>query len=234
MKDKFEGLIRSVYRMWRQDNTKIEGAHPDEEGMVCFLEGRLSEEENEGIKSHLISCVACAEAVAMSLGVSAVENKDVPEELLNRVKNLTALGRQLSLLEIALKVKERVLEIINTTGDILVGSELVPAPLLRSRKIQDFKDEVTILKDFKDIRVQVKIENKGAKAFSLIILVKEKQAQRIIKDLRITLLKDGLELESYLTDSASVTFEHVFLGKYTVEIVSSGVKLASILLDIKV
>jgi len=234
MKDKFEGLIRSVYRMWRQDNTRIEGAHPDEENLACFLEGRLSEEENEGIKSHLISCVACAEAVAMSLEVNAVENKDVPEELLNRVKNLTALERQPSLLEIALRVKERVLEIINTTGDILVGSELVPAPLLRSRKIQDFKDEVTILKDFKDIRVQAKIENKGAKAFSLIILVKEKQAQRVIKDLRITLLKDGLEIESYLTDSASVTFEHVFLGKYTVEIVSSGAKLASILLDIKV
>ena len=234
MKDKFEGLIRSVYRMWKADNTGIEGAHPDEEGLVCFLEGRLSEEENERIKSHLISCAACAEAVAVSLDVSSVESKDVPEELLNRVKDLWLLGRKPSLLEISLKVKERLLEIINTTGDILVGSELVPAVLLRSRKIQDFKDEVTILKDFKDIRVQAKIENKGAKAFSLIILVKEKQAQRIIKDLRITLLKDGLELESYLTDSASVTFEHVFLGKYMVEIVSSGMKLASILLDIKV
>lgn len=234
MKDKFEGLVKSVYRMWREDNTKIEGEHPDEEGMVCFLEGRLSEEENERIKSHLISCAACSEVIAMSLDVSAVENKDVPEELLERVRNLAASGLKLSLLEISLKVKERLLEIINTTGDILVGSELVPAPLLRSRKMQDFKDEVTILKDFKDIRVQAKIENKGAKAFSLIILVKEKQGQRVIKDLRITLLKEGLELESYLTDSASATFEHLFLGKYTVEIVSSGTKLASILLDIKV
>ena len=76
-----------------------------------------------------------------------------------------------------------------------MGQELVPAPILRSRQIKDFKDEVTILKDFKDIRVQAKVENKGANAFSLVILVKERHTQRIIKDLRIRLLKDGAELE---------------------------------------
>jgi succinate dehydrogenase/fumarate reductase iron-sulfur protein len=99
--------------------------------------------------------------------------------------------------------------------------------------VKDFKDEVTILKDLKDIRVEVKIENKAGKAFCLTIMVKQRQTQKIIKDLRVTLLKDDLELESYLTDSGSVTFEHLLLGSYTIEVVSTEDKLASILLDIK-
>ena len=59
MQDKLERLIKAVYRKWRSGNPKIEGAHPDEEMLACFLEGRLTPEENEGIKSHLISCNDC-------------------------------------------------------------------------------------------------------------------------------------------------------------------------------
>jgi hypothetical protein len=92
---------------------------------------------------------------------------------------------------------------------------------------------VTILKDFKDIRVEVKLENKGGQAFDLTVLVKDKQTHCVIKDLRVTLLKDDLELESYLTDSKKVIFEHVLAGRYTVEISNIETKIASIVLDIK-
>ena len=122
---------------------------------------------------------------------------------------------------------------MNTTGDILVGQEFVPAPVLRSRKAKDFKDEVTILKDFKDIRVEVKIENKVGEAFDLTVLVKEKESQKVIKDLRVTLLRGDLELESYLNDPGKVIFENVLLGKYTIEISTLESKLASVLLEIK-
>ncbi len=123
---------------------------------------------------------------------------------------------------------------MHTSGDILVGQELMPAPILRSHKIKDFKDEVIILKDFRDIRVEAKIENKGTKAFNLTIRVKDKQTQKIIKDLRVTLIKDDLELESYVADTGVVTFEHVLLGKYTVKIANLENNLASILLDIRI
>jgi hypothetical protein len=160
--------------------------------------------------------------------------KEVPLELLGRVKGLFDSQSETAPLEIALRLKEKLLEILNTTGDILVGRELVPAPVLRTRSIKNFKDEVTILKDFKDIRVEVRIENKGAGAFNLIVTAKQKLDLKIIKDLRVTLLKDDLELESYLTGSGSVTFEHVLLGRYKVEISTLENKLASVLLDIKV
>ncbi len=233
MPDRLERLIKIVYKKWRRDNARPGEPHPDEESMVCFLEGKLPREENERIKAHLTSCESCSEVFAVQLRLKPAPLKEAPEELIERAKNLVAGQDTLSVVEIALKLGEKALEILNTTGDVLVGEEFVPAPVLRSRRIKEFKDEVTILKDFKDIRVEVKIENKAGDAFDLIILIKDKQTHRVIKDLRVTLLRDDLELESYLSTSEKVAFEHVLAGRYVVEISSVENKIASILLDIK-
>jgi hypothetical protein len=139
-----------------------------------------------------------------------------------------------SWLEIILLLKDKAMEIINITGDVLVGQELMPAPLLRSRSIKEFKDEITILKDFGEISVEAKIENKTHGAFNVVVAAKAKDTQRLMKDIRVSLLKDDVELESYLASSGSVIFEHVLVGKYKVEISGINEKLASILLDIRV
>ncbi len=234
MQDKLEKLIKLVYKKWKSAQPKTGDMHPDEETLACFLENRLSEAENEGVRQHLISCDRCAEVVILQAKLKTETTKEVPGELLERVKELVISRDKSPVLEILLKLKRKALEILSTTGDVLIGQELVPAPVLRSRKIKDFKDEVNILKDFKDIRVEAKVENKGGQAFNLVIIVKQRETQKIIKDLRITLFRDDLELESYLTSSGSVTFEHVLLGRYKVEISTVNTKVASILLDIKV
>jgi len=233
MQENLEKLIKIVYKKWKLDQPKLEQLHPDEETFACFLEGRLPAKENERIRAHLISCERCSEAFAVSSKLEVIENQVAPEQLMQEAKRLIKEQDKLSILEIGLKLKEKAIEIMNTTGDILVGQEFVPAPVLRSRKAKDFKDEVTILKDFKDIRVEVKIENKGSQAFDLTVLVKEKESLKVIKDLRVTLLRQDLELESYLNDSGKVIFENVLLGKYTVEISTLESKLASVLLEIK-
>ena len=234
MQSKLERLISMVYKKWKSDQPKITEPHPDEETFTCFLEGRLTAEEEARIKAHLISCNSCAEVLAIQAKLKATVQEAVPEELVKRVKNLIIQEEKPSILEILLRLKVKALEILDTNGDVLVGREFMPAPILRSHKIKDFKDEVTILKDFKDLRVEVKIENKAGQAFNLTVMIKEKETQKLIKDLRITLLKDDLELESYLTDSGRVTFEHVLWGKYTVEISTLEEKVASVLVDIRV
>ncbi len=231
MKDKFEELIKLAYQKWKSDAAKPREPHPDEETFACFLERKLTAEENEALKAHLVKCETCAQV--LSAQAKPQTDEDVPEALVERARNLVIADEDKSaILEILLRFKERAIEILNTTGDVLVGRELMPAPVLRSRKLSDFKDEVLIFKDFKNIRVELKLENKGV-SFSLTVLAKEKETQKGIKDLRVTLLKDALELESYLGDSGKVTFENVLLGKYTVEISTVENKLASILLDIK-
>ena len=234
MLNKLEQLIKIVYRKYKRDLLETSHQiHPDEESMACFLEGKLSQEESEQIKLHLISCGRCAQVFLIQARLGVIEDKPISPELIARVKDLIKQEDKPPILEIFLRLKEKAWELLDTTGDVIVGQELVPAPILRSRKASDFKDEITILKDFQDIRVQVKIENKHGKAFSLNVMVKEKQTSELIKDLRVTLLKDDLEFESYLTDKGAVTFEHVLVGKYTVEISNVENKIASILLDIR-
>lgn len=233
MQSKFERFAKFVYKRWKLDLGKSYELHPDEETLACFLDDKLSRQESEDVRKHLLSCDACMEALILNAKFKDVSLEDVPQELLNHAKGLLASGDKFSLLEAVIKLKEKAIEIINTTGDVLLGQEFIPAPVLRSRQIRDFKDEVTILKDFPDVRVEAKIENKGQQAFSLVIVAKQKQTQKLIKDLRVTLFKADTELESYLTDSGTVKFEHVQLGKYMVEISSPENKLASIALDVR-
>jgi len=234
MQDKTEDLIRLLYRKWSRSVLSEQDSHPDEEDLACFLDGRLSEDEEARIKAHILHCNACIEALTLSLQIEPPETVQLPEELASRIKELVAArSDSASALEIIVRLKEKALEVINTTGDVLVGQELIPAPVLRSRAIRDFKDEINILKDFQDIRVEAKIERRGNGIFGLTVVIKDKLSQKAIKDLRVTLIRDGLELESYVGDSGRVIFERVLPGRYAVEVSAIDSKLASILLEVK-
>ncbi|HTY45538.1 MAG TPA: hypothetical protein VMD52_06075 [Patescibacteria group bacterium] len=233
MQDAFEKLITGVYRRWKAQRAPEGPAHPEDEALACFIEGKLSEQQGQQVMEHLLGCNRCLEIFALQLDLEGIQDVPLPQELLERVKSLVADSAVASVLEVVARLREKALELLATTGDVLVGQELVPAPVLRSRNIRDFKDEVTILKDFKNVRVEAKIENKSGVSFSLTVVVKEKPGLQVIKDLRIALFKGDIELESYHVDSGKVTFEHVACGSYTVSISSLKATLASILLDIK-
>ncbi len=233
MQDKLERLIKFVYKKYKAGHITSLSEHPGEEAVACFIEGRLSAGEEKALKQHLTECRLCAEAFLAQVALESGSEPDVPQDLVVKVKNLVSQEKPTSILEILLKLKDGLIELLSTNGDVLVGQELVPAPVLRSRQIKGFKDEVTILKDIGGIRVEIKIEKRIPSTFSVVVNVKDRQNLQVIKDLRITLLKDDLELESYLNDSGRVIFEHVTLGKYTVEIADIKEKLAAILLDIR-
>lgn len=232
MSDKLEGFIKGVYKKWKAGQEHLAKSHPEEEEFVCFLKGQLTAKENERIKAHVVICERCSEVLAMQLRLKDIKEEDVSEDVLGRARRILGEGRAIDILDIVLKLKEKTLQLLNTTGDILVGQEFVPAPLLRSRSIKDFKDEVFIIKDFKEIRVEIKIENRGTLGFNVTVVVKKKDTQDFFKDLRVTLISNEAELESYLLDSGRVAFEHVALGKYSIEISSITEKLATIILDV--
>lgn len=233
MPDKAERAVRQVYNAWKEEQQKDSAVHPGEELLGAFADGKLPPQESMVIKEHILVCRDCAEYAALQMKLLSSEEMPVPEELLGRVRDLAGASGRSEALEIALRIKDTIWEVITTTGDILMGQELIPAPLLRSRQIKGFKDQVIILKDFAKLRVEVKVENKGAREFNVVVLVKEKATARILKDLRVTLMKDDLELESYVSSEGAVTFEHVVLGKYKVEVAGVKDNAASIILDIK-
>lgn len=234
MQMKLERLIRALYKKRASRIGQSFQKHPDEEVFACYCDGKLSNDEARLFKQHLLVCNTCSLKLGLSIGAGeAREESAVPQAALSRARALLDEGQKNLLLEVVLKVKEKMLEIISTTGEVLVGQELVAAPLLRSRNIKDFKDEVTIFKDFKDIVVELKIENKGASYFDMTVVAKKKDDHKVIKDLRVTLFKEAKELESYIASTGLVTFEHVLLGKYRVEVSDISSKRAYIALDIK-
>jgi len=247
MFNNFEKIVRTIYRERKTKLPFMGQDHPSDESLACFLEDKLPVKEKNTVRKHLLNCAVCAECLSVQLKIQPHLSLDVPVPLLEKVKKMVSLQVGENLLEIFLKLKEQALEIIQTTGDVLLGQELVPAPVLRSRKINEFKEELSILKDFQQIRVRVKIQNKSTKNFNLVITVTDKQShwaeahglasasqsRKNDLDLRVTLLKDGLELESYINDSGSSFFENIPPGDYIVEVSRQGQIEAVIDLKVK-
>ena len=255
----FEQIAKIIYREWKVTNRFTGQDHPDAESLACFLEDSLPDADKKLIQKHALSCDLCAEYLTTQLKIQPHLSLDVPAPLLEKIRKLVEGGARENLLEIFISLKGKALEIIQTTGDVLFGQELVPAPVLRSRKINEFKEEVSILKDLHQIRVLAKIQNKSSKSFNLTITVKDKQthwaeahglasdkpqdnglasnshsqSQEVDKNLRITLIKDGLELESYTNDSGSCFFENIPPGNYIVEVSRQGQREAVIDLKVK-
>lgn len=64
-----EKLIRIVYRYWKKNFAKHNKSCLDEQTLACFIDGLLSPEDTEAVKTHLISCDKCSEAIAVILKI---------------------------------------------------------------------------------------------------------------------------------------------------------------------
>ena len=228
----FEKIIRVIYRQGKCGLRLVNDEHPDEETLASFLEDRLAQADGELIQEHLLKCDICAEYLSTQIKIEPHLSKEVPAALLEKVRKMIGGDVKDNIFDIFLRLKEKTLEIIQTSGDVLVGQELIPAPVLRSRQINEFKEEVSILKDLQEIRVLVKVESKGGKIFNLTVNIKDKQGKNINKVLRITLIKGEVELESYVSDTGSSVFENIPPGNYAVELTQEAQLVAVI--DLKV
>jgi len=229
----FEKIIRIIYRERKSAGLLVEGEHPLEESLIGFFDDKLAPAERDIIQEHLLKCDICAEYLSTQIKIEPHLSREVPAALLEKVRKMISSDVKDNIFEIFLKIKEKTLEIIQTSGDVLVGQELVPAPVLRSRQINEFKEEVSILKDLQEVRVLAKIESKGGKIFNLAINIKDKQGKIVDKVLRITLIKDEVELESYVSDTGSSVFENIPPGNYAVEIIQENQLVAVIDLKVK-
>ncbi len=234
MSQDLEKLVKEVYKKWKRRFTIKRGNHLDEEDSLALISGGLSLKKAAKFKNHILFCEKCAESFALSIKLLKIQEIEPPDKLLDSTWEL--INKEISerRLDIFLTVKDKLLKLLNTTGDVLVGQELISAAVFRGKKTKVFQNAVVIYKDFKTIKVEVGIEAKEKGSFSLQVSLKEKTAQKTGKDLRISLIKDNLELESYLSLTGKVVFEHVLFGRYTVEISSLTEKVAEIILDIKV
>jgi len=230
---KIEELIRKVYRFWKADRFKADLVHPDEEKIVCFLEGGLSLSEAEEIKAHLVDCQRCAESFAIQVKASLSGNKPGSLREFKMVKKLFTQAQVFPALEIILQVKDKILKVLKTNGvDATTG--LKPEVLLRGPGKKDSSREggVAVIKKFRNINIRVEVENKAGKNFTFSVFFRKNNFRKIHRG-RVTLLKDGKEIESYATVTGKVLFENVPAGRYILEIFDGENKAAIVILDIE-
>ena len=227
-----ENIVKEVYRAWKQLHP-ASTPHPGEEVFAAFLEGRLSAEASAKIKEHIVSCEACSLCLAAEFSSRLAASEELPLGLAEKARS--QLSRHLGQysLVVSLRARDDCLQLLNSTGDVLVGQEFVPAAVFRSRQIQDFREGLTVLKDFKDLRAELRIVKKEDGYFAVSMSIRRKDTQEPSDGLRVTLFSDDRELESYVPVQGKVVFERVALGKHTIEISSIKERIATVSLDIK-
>lgn len=229
---RIEEVIKMIYRLYRKRHNQANSTCPDEETLVCFSEGKLSKEEAKRIKEHLISCRRCAEVVSLFCQ-RFDEQREVPEFLIKKAKGLVEQRPLPNILEVILALKEKALQILWTTGDVIRGNEIIPGAVMRSRKIIDFPEEIRLIKEFKDIKITLDIQKKDKGKIRVNLDLVDKISLLPLSDLRLALLKGTEELESYEAVSGNVVFDKVGFGCYAIQILRKGEKLGTINLEIK-
>ncbi len=232
MTKKLDKLLEVFYKKTGSCLGKAQ-SHPDEEMLACYSDNKLSEKDSLEVSSHLTSCAFCAEAFLAQLRTAGWRKYNISFGLLARLKAISGSAGD-SVFEIVLKNTGKIFDLLYTNGQVLLGQEIIPIGDLRSRNIQDFRDTVSIVKDIDNIRVEIKIDSSSAGYFDITVSVKNKKTSKLLKDYRVTLIKSDTQLESYIIERGAVTFEHISLGKYSVEISSQESKLANVTLDIKI
>ena len=231
MDPKIEKIIKMVYREFRQKQTNNNHDCPDEETIVCFCEGKLSKKDSQDFKKHILKCKRCARVVTL-YNIDIDPKQAVPAFLLDKAKDMLE-GHSFNLLEIVLSVKEKFIELISANGDVILGNEIIPMPVLRSRQIKELKEEFKVVKEFKDIRINVSIEKKDKPGVKIITLVSNKYTSVPIENLRISISKGEIELESHTAESGKAIFDNVSFGSYSLFIFQNSKSLGLIKIEIR-
>ena len=205
---------------------------PKEEDLACFCEGRLSRRESRKIQEHLISCPRCAEAAAI-FSKDFGDEKDAPEVLITKAKGLIKDALPPEIFEVIIALKEEALEVLKTGGDIIIDNEIIPLPVLRSRQISKFPQEIKLIKEFQDSRVTLEIMRKENKRLRISLRLEDKTFRRPLRGLRIALFKKSKELESYEATTGQAVFDSVLAGEYGIRIFCENEVIGDIRLEIK-
>ncbi|MDD5669128.1 MAG: hypothetical protein PHE58_03750 [Candidatus Omnitrophica bacterium] len=232
MTDRLEKVIGLVYKKWKRSVAKKAGPHPSAEELASFAQKTLSSEDRPAILEHILRCKVCSDILAIQV-LQPFDDFTVPEELIALAHE--SVGRELrkSCLEIVIRLKDLFFDIVSTTGDIRGDRKFVPSAVLRSRDMREIKNDVCIIKDLKNCRVEVRIENILHKGCRVTVVVKEKITGRVIKDARCSLMREGIELESYGTDSGKSVFEYISAGIYEITVVLRRNRLGAVMLEIR-
>lgn len=211
---------------------------PDEERLVDYLEGRLSNEDSSQIEEHLSNCDTCLEGLVVTNGLVrgrvSWEFDPVPTRVTDGAVRLVASQRALSYDSLIEKLRRSIRDLGSGISELLrlkpwARWQLAP---IRGSKTVASEDFVCLRVPFKETETEIEIEKTGASKAHIRVKVHEPSKERRAA-VRVTLKGGKREIASYLLDGTYVLFEYIPFGHYSITLAENGVELGTYLFEIK-
>ncbi|MEI7752731.1 MAG: zf-HC2 domain-containing protein, partial [Candidatus Omnitrophota bacterium] len=230
--DVFKKALQKNYA--KNDLGRKGTACPSEETLGGYLEHGLPADIQTLVESHLAQCSSCAEQIILIKRVEEGKKMiQTPRHLINRAKNLVEGEPSFNPLEIILRFKEELCEIIRTTGDILQTAGLTPIPAAVRGAVGDERVSITkISKVFDVASIEVNIEKINVSSFLIKVVASDVTSKKPLNDLRVSLFKEKRELESLLTQKGIVSFKDLTFNRYAIKIFKTQAVVGEILIDL--
>ncbi len=219
-------LIKKVYKRWKASRGVMPVKHPDEETLVCFLEGRLTEPEEAYVKEHILDCGRCAEIVSVAATEEDFSSPILGEE---RKAELKGLFSGAALPEAEFSWKDGIFRFLRASGGLSARRYALEG-LARGRRPQGTGKAV--LRSVRDsLRFEITVSGCSGGFFSLRCGI---HGSLPPGDIRASLFCRGREYESKVLSAGVGGFDCVPVGDYLLEISSpEGVRLAAVRLLFK-
>lgn len=235
--NKLEDLLKQAFTTKKWVVNPRFGKCLDDVAIACVVENKISKREEDKISNHIVHCRSCTEKLSAYLLTARDIAKEgevgVPSFLIERVQNLVAQKATMSdVLDIILEIKEKALELIQTTGDLLLGSQ--PALALRSKDESESKNSIHVMKSFDNFNADVEIDKRVSNSTDLILRLTEKESNKRAEDIRVSLLRNNREIESQILQGGKAKFEDIRPDIYKVVLMKDDKEIGIINVTMRV
>lgn len=235
-----EEIIKQAYKKLKERKIAPVGNCLSDEEMSCFIDNVLDKQEKGKFLAHIISCNKCAQNLKDHYSIiKAVKNKGVletPEQLVREIEDLVYGETRQNVLDIVLEFKEKAIQIIKTTGEIIqesLGPQPAPAYAFRAPQKETEGKEIRVSKEFNNLVVDVEIERQKPELANIIVRLTDKTSKKRATGFRVSLIKGDRELESSLIEEGKVKFEEIKLNDYKIYLMKDNKQIGVINISIK-
>lgn len=204
-------------------------ACPDEERLVDYLEGRLSEKDRFSVEKHLSDCDECLEAVVITKNLmkdaDRVELTEVPSHVTESAVDMVTGRPMKSQRTVIGRLGRSIKKSFSWVSEAFqMGPWGTMEPVLvRGSKTSTTQDLVQLSVRLKGIKAQIEIERTGDEKAH--IRVRPHDPDKHQKALRVTLIKGEREIASYILEADYVLFEDIPSGEYTIFLTKNGIEM---------
>jgi hypothetical protein len=210
---------------------------PNDESIIDYLEGRLSEENRSHVEQHLSACEMCLEELVITNNIVARENiyefEQPPVEVADAAFKLVSGRYQLptfGYIDYFNKFFNKLKAYIVTPNRLWPWARWNLASV-RGVKVAADEDYVCLEVFFNDLKTEIEVEKTDDNKAN--IRLKRIQPQKNPKRLRVTLKNGDRELASYLLDGTYVNFEDIPFGHYNISLADGNRTLGTYSFEIK-